>query len=77
MTAYEYERSEDHRQIRVIGDDITELLAVVGAFVAEENEEARWFTDGDTLVLEHPLVTSLIGGKEYPEPLPVHTDGSE
>lgn len=65
MSAHEYERSEDHRQIRVIGGDIAELLAVVRAFATEDNEEARWFTDGETLVLEHPLVTSLIGGAEY------------
>tara|TARA_R110002020_G_scaffold335482_2_gene550621 strand:- start:1801 stop:2055 length:255 start_codon:yes stop_codon:yes gene_type:complete len=70
MSAHEYERSEDHRQIRVRGGDIAELLAVVGAFAGEDNEEARWFTEGDTLVLEHPLVTSLIGGEAYPAPLP-------
>lgn len=69
MSAHEYERSEEHRQIRVRGGDIAELLAVVGAFAQERNEEARWFTEGDTLVLEHPLVTSLIGGGTYPEPL--------
>lgn len=74
MSAHEYERSEDHRQIRVRGGDLAKLLAVLIAFASEENEEAHWFTDGETLVLEHPLVTSLIGGKDYPHAHPSEPD---
>ena len=65
MTATVHERSEEYRQIRVRGDDVAELLTVLTDFAAEDNEEARWFTDGKTLVLEHPLVKSLIGGNPY------------
>ena len=68
MSATVYERSEDYRQIRVRGDDITELSRVLAAFIEEDNEEARWFTEGDTLVLECPMVKSLIGGSPYLEP---------
>lgn len=74
MSATEHERSEDYRQIRVRGDSVAELLAVVAAFASEDNEEARWFTDGDTLVLEHPVVKSLIGGSPY---LPALSDPKE
>lgn len=77
MSATEHERTEEYRQIRLRGGDIDELVRVVSAFAAEDNEAARWYTDDKTLVLEHPLVMSLIGGTPYPSPTPEQTQENE
>lgn len=67
MTATVHERSEEYRQIRIRGGDISELLAVVRQFADEGNVQARWYVEGEALVLEHPVLFSLVGGEDYLE----------
>ena len=67
MTATVHERSEEYRQVRVLGGDISELLAVVRRFADEGNAQAGWYVEGEALVLEHPALSSLVGGEDYLE----------
>ena len=71
MTATHHERTVSSEQVRLRGGDLAELATVVAHFAAEVDEKARWFIDGDTLVLETPLGDTLVGGKPYRIP-PAH-----
>jgi hypothetical protein len=68
MPAARYERNLTTEQIRITGDSITELAEAVGHFLSKAEEGARWFVDEDTIVLEHPMGESLVGGEKFPKP---------
>jgi hypothetical protein len=65
VTATHHEWSRSTEQVRLRGGDLAELAAVVTHFAAEADESARWFINGDVLVLETPLSETLVGGKPY------------
>lgn len=53
MSANTYERVAHFKQTRVWGGDVEELSAELVDY--RDNPDARWFVDGDFVVIEEPL----------------------
>lgn len=71
MTVTHHEWTVSTEQVRIRGENLAELAAVVAHFSTVAGEGARWFIDGDVVVLETPLGATLHGGKPYRIPPPM------
>lgn len=67
MTAEKYTKALDFEQVRVRGGDLAELSRVIHYLNVGDNEGVTWHTEGDTLVFEWAMGSSLVGGKNYLE----------